>query len=167
MRLLCISEQLFQEKLNHSLGLLNTLVNVSAEEEVLAPGGLNDIFETRLVDREVVGVPGVNSLLVEVDNGDLNVRAVQNWSAIDLAKEPNIRNTVGSKVYGMRVCIKILSREGEGESGVEEKSNKTCKLTTSTRYLSRTRQKTGQQMAHKGKKGYQTNITAQVGPPGV
>lgn len=50
-----------------------------------------------------------------------------------------IGNTMGSKVYGMRVCIKILSREDEGESGVEEKSNETCKLTTSTRYLSRTR----------------------------
>lgn len=88
MRLLCIREQLFQEKQNHSLGLLNTLVNISAEEEVLAPGGLNNLFETRLVDGEVVRVPGVNSLLVEVDNGDLNVGAVQNWSAIDLAKDP-------------------------------------------------------------------------------
>lgn len=49
---------------------------------------------------------------------------------------------------------------------MEEKSNEKCKLTTSTRYLSRTRRKTGQQMIHKGKKEYQTNITAQVGPPG-
>lgn len=100
MRLLCISEQLFQEKLNHSLGLLNTLVNVSAEEEVLAPGGLNDIFETRLVDREVVGVPGVNSLLVEVDNGDLNVRAVQNWSAIDLAKD---------RIFGIQWGVRYMA----------------------------------------------------------
>lgn len=88
MRLLCIREQLFQEKLSYSLGLLNTLVNISAEEEVLAPGGLNNLFETRLVEGEVVRVPGVNSLLVEVDNGDLNVGAVRNWSAIDLAKDP-------------------------------------------------------------------------------
>lgn len=76
MRLLCISQQLFQEDQNCSLGVLDTLVNISAEEEVLAPGGLDNLIETRLVDREVVRVPGVNSLLVEVNNGDLNLGAV-------------------------------------------------------------------------------------------
>lgn len=76
MRLLCISQQLFQGNLNCSLCLLNTLVNISAEEEVLAPGGLDNLIETRFIDREVVRVPGVNSLLVEIDNGDLNLGAV-------------------------------------------------------------------------------------------
>lgn len=76
MRLLCISQLLFQENQKFSLGVLDTLVNISAEEEVLAPGGLDNLIETRLVDREVVRVPGVNSLLVEVNNGDLNLGAV-------------------------------------------------------------------------------------------
>lgn len=59
----------------HSLGLGDSLVNVSREEEVLAPGGLDDLIETGLVDGEVVRVPGVNTGLVQVDNGDLDVGA--------------------------------------------------------------------------------------------
>ena len=57
----------------NSLGLGDGLVDVSAEEEVLSPGTLDDLLEPWLVDGEVVRVPSVNSSLVQIDNGDLDV----------------------------------------------------------------------------------------------
>lgn len=61
----------------YSLGLSDSLVDVGREEEVLAAGSLDDIVETGLVDGEVVRVPGVDTGLVKVDNGDLDVGALE------------------------------------------------------------------------------------------
>jgi hypothetical protein len=57
------------------VGLVDGLVDLGGEEEVLAPARLDDIDESRLVDGEgeVLRVPGVNSGLVQVDDGDLTV----------------------------------------------------------------------------------------------
>lgn len=60
----------------YSLGLGDSLVDISREEEVLSTGTLDDLVESGLVDREVVRVPRVNTGLVEVDNGDLDVGAL-------------------------------------------------------------------------------------------
>jgi hypothetical protein len=62
---------------SHSLSLSDALVNVGREEEVLAAGGLDDLIETRLVDGKVVRVPGVDTGLVQVDNRDLDVGALE------------------------------------------------------------------------------------------
>lgn len=60
----------------YSLSLGDSLVDVSGEEEVLSTGTLDDLIESRLVDGEVVRVPGVNTRLVEVDDGHLDVGAL-------------------------------------------------------------------------------------------
>ena len=61
----------------YQIRLLDPLVYISREEEVSASGLTDDFDETRLVDgqSEVGTIPGINPVLVEVDNGDLNVRA--------------------------------------------------------------------------------------------
>ena len=56
-----------------SLGLSDGLVHVGGEEKVLPPSSLDDLIETGLVDGEVVRIPGVNTSLVQVDDGDLDV----------------------------------------------------------------------------------------------
>jgi hypothetical protein len=48
------------------------LLDIGAEEEVLAPAGLDNIIEARLVDREGVAVPGVNARLGDIDDNNLN-----------------------------------------------------------------------------------------------
>jgi hypothetical protein len=57
------------------IGLVDGLVDLGGEEEVLAPARLDDIDESGLVDGEgeVLRVPGVDSGLVQVDDGDLAV----------------------------------------------------------------------------------------------
>jgi len=61
------------------VGLSDTLVNFGGEEQVSATTSLDDVNETGLVDGEVkVGVvPGVDTGLVQVDNGDLDLRTLE------------------------------------------------------------------------------------------
>ncbi len=61
------------------VGLLNGLVDVRGEEEVAVPCLADDILETWLVDGEleVGAVPRIDSGLVEVDDGDLDVGAFE------------------------------------------------------------------------------------------
>ena len=61
------------------VGLLDALVDVRREEEVAAAAGPDDLLETGLVDREleVWAVPRVDTRLVQVDDGDLDVGALQ------------------------------------------------------------------------------------------
>ena len=58
------------------VGLSDVLLDVGAEEEVLAPARLDNIIEAGLVDREGVVVPGVNAGLGDVDNHHLNCWAL-------------------------------------------------------------------------------------------
>lgn len=57
------------------LGLGDSLVDISAEEKISASGLLDNLIESGLVDGEVVRVPGVDSGLVEIDNGNDDVGA--------------------------------------------------------------------------------------------
>ena len=61
------------------VGLGDTLVNLGGEEQVPASASLDDINETGLVDGQVEFgvVPSVDTGLVEVDNGDLDVRTLE------------------------------------------------------------------------------------------
>lgn len=59
------------------VGFDDGLVDVGAEEEVLASALLDDLVEARLVDGQSVGVPLCNALRVHVDDGDLDVRALE------------------------------------------------------------------------------------------
>ena len=61
------------------LGLLDGLVDVGGEEEVAAAAGPDDLLETGLVDREleVWAVPRVDTRLVQVDDGDLDLGALE------------------------------------------------------------------------------------------
>jgi hypothetical protein len=63
----------------NSLGLDDSLVDLGGEEEVFAAAASDDLLKTRLVDWELkVGrVPSVDTGLVEVDDGDLDVWAVR------------------------------------------------------------------------------------------
>lgn len=65
------------------VGLGDTLVDLGREEQVPTPASLDDVDETGLVDGEVeVGVvPGVDTGLVDVDDGDLDVGTLE--GAID------------------------------------------------------------------------------------
>jgi hypothetical protein len=59
----------------NSLSLGDASVDVGGEEEVTATGGFDDVIEAGLIDGKVVRVPCVNTGLVEVDDGDLDVGA--------------------------------------------------------------------------------------------
>ncbi|GJN23258.1 hypothetical protein PR202_gb10892 [Eleusine coracana subsp. coracana] len=60
-----------------NVSLSDVLLNIGAEEEVLAPALLHNIIETRLIDRESVAVPGLDAGLGDVDNDNLNIRALE------------------------------------------------------------------------------------------
>ena len=59
--------------------LANGFVNVGREEEVAAAGLPNDVLEPGFVDGElkVRAIPRINTSLIEVDNRDLDVRALE------------------------------------------------------------------------------------------
>ena len=59
--------------------LTDTLVDIGGEEEVATAGFADDVLEAGLVDGEVeVGrVPRVDTRLVKVDDGDLDVGALE------------------------------------------------------------------------------------------
>ena len=61
------------------VSLLDALVDVGGKEEVAASAIAHDVLEARFVDREleVGAVPGVDACLVEVDDGDRNLRALE------------------------------------------------------------------------------------------
>ena len=61
------------------VGFKDALVYIGREEEVAAAAAANDILKAGLVDGEIeVGtVPRVDTRLIEVDDGDLDVGALQ------------------------------------------------------------------------------------------
>ena len=61
------------------VGLVDGLVDVGREEEVAAAAGPDDLLEAGLVDGEgkVWAVPRVDTRLVQVNDGDLNLRALE------------------------------------------------------------------------------------------
>lgn len=63
----------------NQIGVGDSLVNLGREEQVSASAFSDNINQSRLVDRqvEVLVVPGVNSGLVQVNNGHLDVGASQ------------------------------------------------------------------------------------------
>ena len=70
------------------VSLTDALVDVGREEEVPAACLADDVLQARLVNGEVEvgGVPGVDTGLVEVDDGDLDMRAPESdyrtrWSS--------------------------------------------------------------------------------------
>ena len=78
----CTDTALLRRRVNgdeDQVGLLDRLVNVRGEEEVLAAGRLHDIDQAGLVDWQlkVGAVPRVDTRLIEVDNGDLDLGALQ------------------------------------------------------------------------------------------
>ena len=58
---------------------MNGLVDVGGEEQVAAAGGLDNLNEAWFVDRqvEVGAVPRVDTRLVQVDDGDLDLGALE------------------------------------------------------------------------------------------
>jgi hypothetical protein len=70
VRIVCISK----EKID-LLGLGDSLVDVCAEEEISSSGLLDNFIKSWLVNGEIIRVPSVNSGLVEIDNGNGDIRA--------------------------------------------------------------------------------------------
>ncbi|KAF8695571.1 hypothetical protein HU200_037420 [Digitaria exilis] len=58
------------------VGVSDVAVDVGAEGEVAAAAGTDDGVEARLVDREAVAVPGIDAGAGDVDDGDLDGRAL-------------------------------------------------------------------------------------------
>lgn len=54
----------------------NSLVNIGGEEQVLATTSKDDLIQTRFVDGEVIRVPGIDTILVQIDDSDVNVMAL-------------------------------------------------------------------------------------------
>jgi hypothetical protein len=48
-------------------------VHIGAEEEVLAASLLDDLEKTRFVDGEIIGVPSIDLLLVDVNDADADL----------------------------------------------------------------------------------------------
>ena len=61
----------------HDVGLADVLVRVGGEEQVAAAAGADDLLEPGLVDRELVRVPRVDAGLVDVDDDDGDVGALE------------------------------------------------------------------------------------------
>jgi hypothetical protein len=57
------------------LSLGDGLVDIGREEQVSSSGLLDDLIESWLVDWESVRVPGIDSGLIEIDDGDSDVWA--------------------------------------------------------------------------------------------
>lgn len=74
---LYISASRHSGRVSNSLSSRDRAVNVRAEEQVLPPSALDDLVQTGLIDGETIRVPGVDTSLVEIDNGDLDV-----WAAV-------------------------------------------------------------------------------------
>ncbi|RUP44172.1 hypothetical protein BC936DRAFT_149847 [Jimgerdemannia flammicorona] len=67
--LLCRSVDGHEDK----IGFQDCTLDVGAEEQVFAASAEHDFIEARFVNGQVVGVPGVNASLAQVDDGDLDV----------------------------------------------------------------------------------------------
>ena len=50
-----------------NIGASDGILNSRREEQVTATSGFDDLVQSGLIDRKVVGIPGVNSLLIEID----------------------------------------------------------------------------------------------------
>lgn len=98
----------------YSLGGLDGGINVGAEEEILSPGTFDDLVESWLVDWEFVRVPGVDSGLVQVDNGDLDMRA-ESGQRLDGGRRKG--SQVGGR-KGKRSCSQGGSVEASALVGV-------------------------------------------------
>jgi hypothetical protein len=61
----------------HDVSLAYVLLAVSAEEQITSTCLLNNLQETRLVDWQYVAIPCVDTVLVDVHNHDLDLRALQ------------------------------------------------------------------------------------------
>lgn len=63
----------------YEVRLADTLVYVRREEQVAAARLADDVLQARLVDREikVLAVPRVDARLVQVDDGDRDMRALE------------------------------------------------------------------------------------------
>ena len=57
-----------------NVGTLDLVGQVGREEEVLVAAALHDLQEARLVDGQVIGVPSINLLLGDVDNGNADLK---------------------------------------------------------------------------------------------
>jgi hypothetical protein len=55
------------------ISLLDGTIDISSEEQILVTTFKDNLIQTRLVDGKLVGIPSVNTGLVQVDNGDLDV----------------------------------------------------------------------------------------------
>ena len=51
----------------------NGVLHAGREKQISAAGGLDHLVEPRFVDRKVIGVPGVDSCLIEIDHFHTNV----------------------------------------------------------------------------------------------
>ena len=60
-----------------AVGVGDVAVDVGAEGEVATAAGPGDGVEARLEDREAVAVPGVDARVGDVDDGDLDCRALE------------------------------------------------------------------------------------------
>ena len=94
-----------------NVSLSDVLLCVSAEEEVAPSGFLDHFEETGLVDRQVLRVPGLNALLVNVHNNDLNFWAHEGnhghgW-ATDVAS-----SNAGDLHFQKRFNTKIINIRG-------------------------------------------------------
>jgi hypothetical protein len=58
------------------ISLLNGAINVSGEEQVLSSAFKDNLIQTGLIDGKVIGIPSVNTSLVQINNGDLDVVAL-------------------------------------------------------------------------------------------
>ena len=53
----------------NNIGILDGRRNISAKEQVAATGTLHDIVQAGFKNRKAIAIPGVNSGLVDINNG--------------------------------------------------------------------------------------------------
>lgn len=55
---------------------MNGAINVSGEEQVLSSTFKDNLVQTGFIDGKVIGIPSINTSLVQVNDGDLDVVAL-------------------------------------------------------------------------------------------
>ena len=90
------------------IGLIDSTLDVSAEKEVLATAGAHDIVEAGFVDGQIVRVPGVDTALAQVDDGDLDIGALEGDNGAS-------RATCDKKLGGFREGLFLFEGKGGDE----------------------------------------------------
>ncbi|MEZ6107335.1 MAG: hypothetical protein R3B96_14750 [Pirellulaceae bacterium] len=58
------------------VGRIDRPIDLGGETQVSSSSFLDDLIETRLIDRQAIGIPGLDAMFVDVDDMNIDVRTL-------------------------------------------------------------------------------------------